>query len=144
MDIWGIWLRCTVEHREQHTVCSAYLVPGTQCAPLRYTQSMWRNIPKILSLGTTGSVSVRGIFVNAQSLTKDKWDEVRTVGLRERVHIIAVAEVWGITNRDAQFMGYRRRLSRHMGAWRSGCMRTTRRTLRKCTTIDGCSQCWCG
>ena len=99
-------------------MCSAYLVPGTQCVPLRYTQSVWSNIPKILSLGTTGSVSVRGIFVNAQSLTKDKWDEVRTVGLRERVHIIAVAEVWGITNRDAQFMGYRRRLSRRMGSGR--------------------------
>ena len=114
-DVRSINLRCRVEHNRNHTICSVYLIPETPVEPLRYTQSVWKDIPKILSLGATGTVPIKGIFVNAQSLSATKWEEIRTMGMRERAQIVAVAEVWALAKREAQFVGYRRQLSRHMG-----------------------------
>ena len=58
------------------------------------------------------------MFVNAQSMKANKSHEIKTVALRSRATFVAVAEIWGLEKRDPLFLGYKRRVSRHMGIGR--------------------------
>ena len=92
-DMSTMELRCTITHSDGHTICSAYLHPQTQLPQMHYTTSIWSGMPKILSQRRGGKVTITGMFVNAQSMTASKWQEIKTVALRNRATLVAVAEI---------------------------------------------------
>ena len=65
--------------------------------------------------GGAGTVPITGLFVNVQSLSANKWKEVKSAALRMQAAIVAAAEVWSDEKTPLQFMGYKRRASKHMG-----------------------------
>ena len=50
-DVWWIYLQCTIRHTQGYTISSAHLTPAEPTPPLTYTTSIWKGMPKILSLG---------------------------------------------------------------------------------------------
>ena len=84
-NLWAIRLRCSIVHKDGHTICSALIQPREPTEHLRYTRTIWQEVRKILSLGTSRTAATKGLFVNAQSPDANKWQGIRTVGYGGRL-----------------------------------------------------------
>ena len=81
-NVWGVYLECTLRHAQGYMISSSHLTPARPTPPLTYTTSIWKGMPKLLSLGWARMVPITGLFVNVQSLSANKWKEVKSSALR--------------------------------------------------------------
>ena len=107
-----------------------------------YTEEMWKGVPRVLSGEDRVGLSCRSLFVNAYSMSPEKWSAIRSKVEALDIKVLIICEIWlPAASNYMAIEGYHRRVSAHVR--RGGGIRIWVRDdwgseLRKQLDIDHC------